>query len=230
MGYIKIASLIAFSLAIVGCDSSRNDEGNCESVDQMKNLWDRNSARVGILDQQVERRLESMKATIISLENELKEFRKNDVSLRLEVSNIKAATMPSPVRFNLKEKGGQQIVNAHCGSFMVAVKEVLPYLDCYKVVFSIGNPYAVVFENPKIKLSWFISYDKYVKNCEDLGIETSIQGWIDSKKEKEYAIIKQLKAGTWNYIEVILNASVDELEDIYFSFESINSVIMNTIQ
>ena len=80
------------------------------------------------------------------------------------------------------------------GSFLVAVEDVTPYLDGFKVKLSVGNINTSVYTNVKLKLSWYPStkYSPY--------------------KQKDESLNQCLKSGIWNPIEVILpNTKPEEL-------------------
>jgi hypothetical protein len=172
-------------------------------------------------------RLQAVEDELSTLKIDLKDLQKYYWESEQDIWDIKFATMPNNVHFNLKEKGGFSRVNSSIGIFFVSVEEVHPYLDCYKVIFIIGNPYAISFVDPTIKLKWNRTYEKYLYECKEKGVTPKYSEYIALSKEKEFSIIKDLKPKTWNQVELVLNATVDELENVRFSFTSTGTISMS---
>lgn len=172
-------------------------------------------------------RLQALEEELSTLKTDLKDLNKYYWDSEQDIMDIKLAVMPNEAPLNLKEIRGFKRVNSAEGSFFISVEEVIPYLDGYKVVFEIGNPYAISFSNPTINLKWNRTIEKYLEECKTKGVKPNYSVFKALAKEKEFPIIKELKPNTWNRVELILNATVDELENVRFSIPSTGTIRMN---
>ena len=111
-------------------------------------------------------------------------------------------------KFNAKEHQGFSIIKTAYGSFFVSVKEVQPYLDGFKIIFSIGNPSFATYLNPKITIRWFPEGVKAFKS-----------------KESSFDIIGQLNPGCWSEVEVFLPDFQSKfLEEFVMQIDTVKTV------
>lgn len=128
----------------------------------------------------------------------------------------------SKVVFNLKEQEGFSKINSGGLIFCVSIAEVQPYLEGFKVIFELGNPFSSSFVNPKITIKWGLGPLKYYQEnkSEENSILDLLDSWEKSLYQKKTTILKELKPGIWNRFEVIVSpAKLHEIEYVEFSFD-----------
>ena len=104
------------------------------------------------------------------------------------------------VVLHVSEKGFQRI-DTENGSFLIACQDVTPYLDGYKVRFSIGNPSSASYQGFKLTAQW--GKKMPAKPRAD---------WVKSLGYKQMTFTETLFPGAWNDVEIILSpAKSDDL-------------------
>lgn len=134
------------------------------------------------------------------------------------------------IAFNIKDpdRDPQELVNKW-GTFLVRIKEVRPYLDGYKITFSVRNLSNITFQNPKVKLRW--TYLRKEHNPNDIlempkeycgqwnkKYEKEMKDWSLSFQEKEFLNLNDLEPKSWTDLEFsILPCKADRFEHVEFS-------------
>jgi Protein of unknown function (DUF3251) len=91
------------------------------------------------------------------------------------------------------------------GKVFVAIRDVKPYANGYKLTLDIGNPNFVTFGKVSGKVEW---------NKKD------VYQW-DKNRTKEFSLTSNLLAGRWNKTEVVIApAEKQELENIRISIKA----------
>lgn len=143
---------------------------------------------------------------------------------------MKVLNKKDEVAFNLNELDSetQELINQY-GKFLVKVKEVRPFLDGYKVTFSVENPSQITFPNPKVKLKWNYPRKEYdPQDILDMPKEHAgdwnkkyrkeIDDWSNSFREKEFTNLKDLNKQSWTDLEfTIMPCAPEEFGHIEFS-------------
>lgn len=223
--------LTLITIVLFGCDSTKDqsfslDEDRC-TFDQFKIQIKELKNEISNLKYEVNNLSKSEEMDGLSeIKEEIKRLNDESVENTLELFYIKRATMPNPIVINLKESSGFCKINTEYGIFLVGVKETTPYLGGYKVKFKIGNITSAEFFDPKIKLKWNRSYEKYSQLAKEKKEIPCYKEWSANAKEKEYSISKKLEPNTWNIIEVFIDAPIEELDYVKFSIEELSSVTM----
>lgn len=141
----------------------------------------------------------------LDLDEKLSELQSKFYEFKIDIED---RVLPNSIALNFKEDVGVQEVVTSSGRFFISSGSVNPYLDGYKVVINIGNPYSCTFHNPNINVAWVIPYKKGM----------NIGDWLKSRKEKEHSFITEVKEGTWTKIELPLTpCTVEELENVRIS-------------
>ena len=150
------------------------------------------------------------------------DFLKENEFLKFK-EEINQRIIKSKAIFNLKKKQGFYLINSSGYTFCVSVENVQPYLDGFKVIFTIGNPSIADFSNPKIHITWNKDYWEYYQEQKSTNKKFSevMDLWEKSQKQTEITILKDLRSGVWNRVEVLLTpATLDELEYVELSMET----------
>ena len=123
------------------------------------------------------------------------------------------------ITLNLTEREYQRLDTSN-GFFLVAVEEVVPYLNGYKISVSIGNPAYAKYNGFKVKVSWGKKYAPAQYT------EASFSEWQKTIQEKETSMTNILEPGTWNKAEIIVApATADDLGYVTFSMTASNVVL-----
>ena len=134
------------------------------------------------------------------------------------------------IAFNLKNLDfeSQELVNKY-GRFLVKVKEVRPFLDGYKIKFSIWNFSNFTLPNPKVKLKWNYLMKEYnpqdildmpKEYCGDWNnkYQKEIDDWGASFHEKEFTNLKDIIQKSWTDLEfIVLPCSSEQFQHVEFS-------------
>jgi hypothetical protein len=97
---------------------------------------------------------------------------------------------------------GYQVVYTDLGHFLISTKEVVPYLDGYKVRLQIGNPYSFACKGVKISARW----GKIDPAAED--------------KTGEFNQSETLYSGQWNDCEFkVAPASIEDIRGLRISLK-----------
>jgi hypothetical protein len=106
--------------------------------------------------------------------------------------------------FNLHDPGGFQSVKANnLLTFFISVKDVVPYMDGYKIKFNIGNPNHVTINNMTLTLDWWL--DSYIEeDYYKLEEDDDVVEKLKESKSKIHKILTPIEKGKWNAVEVIV--------------------------
>lgn len=108
-----------------------------------------------------------------------------------------------------------QRLDTDTSSFLVAVEDVVPYLNGYKLTVSIGNPTTATFSGVTIKIRWGKAY-----NFNEFS-DSSYAEWSKSIQEKDVSLTGDLSPGSWNDVDLyLLPATADELGYLEISMTS----------
>lgn len=137
------------------------------------------------------------------LQKEVAALKKEVATLRATNLNISFRTWQLQFKLDAYQKAEldlsipkkYQRLDTETASFLISVEEAVQYLDGYKVVLNIGNPYAADFIGYKLKTRW------------GLRLEKSLDKWEKSIREKETSFTEALLSGVWNRVEIILPAT-----------------------
>jgi len=190
MKMIKYVQTILFLILILpGC--SQNDDIK-NSIKALKQQYD--STIVSI-----EKKVDSIQAVIMYSEY---------IKMKEEEINVDPSSAES-----------YQTIKTSNGMFFIALKEVRPYLNGYKLILQIGNPYAITFKGFKLKVTWGRDFA--------VDMNDSVQTDYDLQT-KEEAFVKELSPAAWTKVELILApAKTEQLEYIRLSM-SVNIVSLQT--
>jgi hypothetical protein len=110
--------------------------------------------------------------------------------------------------FDAANSTGFSRINTDSGFFLVALKNVEPYLDGYRISLDVGNPLSATYKNLKFNVSWGKKYD----SKESANDPNAYQKWLSALHTKEISVVDDLAAGTWNKVQLVLSpAKSDEL-------------------
>jgi hypothetical protein len=93
-----------------------------------------------------------------------------------------------------------QRVDTDTGFLLVSCKTAVPYLDGYKVMIQIGNPFLVTFTDFHVDAWWGRPQgqnEDYIK-------------WRGDLQHKQFNCTQSLSAGRWNDVELILSPAEPE--------------------
>lgn len=190
----------------------------------------------------LESRIKLLENLIKWIEKDVDKINENQSDISDEVSKISVRESTKKYAFFELSEGfeGFQTIWNDSGFFFVCLKKIEPLLSGYKLTFSIGNPSYVDYENIKLNLRWHRSYesykndanfkaqmenykkeqseylDKIAKSPSQKGLNVPIAPkrpcWLEEFKDKEFSILKSLKEGSWNQVEIHVTPTT--LEDL----------------
>lgn len=136
------------------------------------------------------------------MKDDIKEINGKIYECKLEISEI----TESSVRLDFKDPSAQKI-NTEMGSFFLLEKEAIPYLNGYKILFQIGNPYFATFSSLKLNVRWSVPFSQVESG--------KYSDWYKTRKEKEFSVLDNFPAGSWTLVELILiPCKVEELQNV----------------
>lgn len=145
------------------------------------------------------------------LQNQISEMRKQIEALREEVKNLDGRLKGSEViaRFHREKvdsviknsvlldpsEKGYGVITTDQGKFFISLDNVEPFLDGYRIVLRIGNPYAITFRDVRISADWNKKMPSdFAKYAE----------WAESKRTQEFSESTELKPGSWTTFRLAL--------------------------
>lgn len=136
-----------------------------------------------------------------------------------EISNLQK----NHVVFNLRKLvEGFQVVDSPSGRVLLAVKDVQPFLDGYKIALVIGNPTCAILQNLKIKVCWNLRPIPEKSNF------SQKDALAHESKEKLFTPKRDFEPGRWSRIELYIEpATIEELGRVEFSIEPPTVVLLN---
>lgn len=151
-------------------------------------------------------KIEAHEAEISNLWDRYTSLKDEFIELQGQLSEIEGHVLPHYVTLNCKEIESTTEIITSSGCFRISPISVTPYLDGYKVVLNIGNPYSCTFHDPKICATWSTKYKRE---------KGSFSDWYKTIKQKEYSFVAEIKEGYWTKIEIpLIPCSMEELESV----------------
>ena len=135
-------------------------------------------------------RLQSLEKEAASLKSISRAHAELIVSTGSEVFRLKHFS----AEFDPAEPGKWVRVDTDAGSLLVSVKGVEPYLDGCKLRIDVGNPNSFTVRSFHVNATW----------TRRLGEDENRFDWFKSLKKKSFNLEKQLLAGKWSPVELIL--------------------------
>jgi len=128
--------------------------------------------------------------------------------------------------FDGADTSGFQRLTTDSGFFLIAINNVEPYLDGYKVTFSIGNPFSATYKNLKINVTWGKRLlDALAGKEKD---PDAFMNWQHNLHQKELSIPDELLPASWNRVKLVLTpAKSDDLGYISLTLNA-GAVILRT--
>jgi hypothetical protein len=125
---------------------------------------------------------------------------------RKEVSEL-SELLPRSVVLAPSKRGFDAITSKQGTIFYVSLEQVESFLDGYKIILKIGNPYAADFTDPKITLDWNKRVPDSIPDFQKWQAE-----WKKEMRSEEFTNLTDLRAGAWTHIPVVLaRTRADEL-------------------
>jgi hypothetical protein len=168
---VALAAIFAASGALGACDPQHHN------VRELRREVERLEKRIERLHDQMEKRAEVLQGYIYDL----------------------AAAQPPAVAALEPGNPAYSRIEASGATFLVSLDKVAPYADGQRVTISIGNPSAVTFRDPKLRVEWGRRFSG--------GDRDSWRGGLKSKSE---TILKGLRPGSWNPVTVVLSPATPE--------------------
>jgi hypothetical protein len=109
-------------------------------------------------------------------------------------------------------------------TLLVALEDITPYLDGFKLHVKIGNPYNMTFDGCTVFCQWGLS--GFGSN----GIYNAKE-WRDSQKSNTVEIATQLLSGCWTPAEVpVVPATTDELRQLRLSVDTKSVILLSKVR
>lgn len=128
----------------------------------------------------------------------------NDDYYNKEIEALKQITQNQPYQSAFIDTSSINMyrrIDSVSGYFLFIVKDITPYLNGYKIKFTIGNPSYATYKGYKLKILWG---DNFL-----------------SLKEANFSFTQDLKPGSWNNAEFVLApAKSEEVNYIVVSIET----------
>ncbi|MFZ5988081.1 MAG: hypothetical protein ACOYWZ_13285 [Bacillota bacterium] len=178
------------------------------------------------ISQQIEslkQQVEELQQQIKSLKQQVRKLQQQNDSLKQELEELQQETEANTealfrfgkdiaileryeyVYFDPSSLDKFNSIDTDCGRFFISLADVQPFLDGYKLIFKIGNPYSIEYGRFTFKIKWG-------RSSPDPFPAKIYEEWNNSLREKEESFVSRLKPGFWNKIEVILpNTKADEM-------------------
>jgi hypothetical protein len=120
-----------------------------------------------------------------------------------------AQEMYRSVSLRVSNPGGFQRLDTDDGTFLIALKDVQPYLNGFRVALAIGNPTSADYKGFELNAKW----------GKRVGTDSrTYTEWRKSLRENKFSFLESLRAGTWTRITLHLApASADELGTLELS-------------
>lgn len=162
--------------------------------------------------QKLERNL-AKKADQVNLENHLIDFekiRQSVVNLYMQSQGGRMTT----IYIDPSSKGFLRL-DHDTGFFLISCKDAEPYIDGYKIIISVGNPFAGTYSNTKFKVKWGKKPTKKLENDDEY------RNWRNTLFSKQIDVADDIRAGSWNNVELILTpAKPEDIGHIEITAES----------
>jgi hypothetical protein len=151
------------------------------------------------------KRADEIAAVADGLKRSLDALQAQVQSLETDVLVLQARTNPYETAvFDPSNPVGYSRIDADGGTFLVSVKNAVPYLDGFRVTCHFGNPSSVIFTGFKLKAKWGARRDFKAKGFD-------FMRWQASLQEKELSLTDSLRPGSWNPVTfVVAPAKADE--------------------
>lgn len=142
----------------------------------------------------LEERFERLSNSIKELDNKT-ERAEARLSARIDDESIRQ------VQLNCSEPNGFARVESNNGTFYIGCEDVQPFLDGFKLILRIGNPYFAAYGAAALHLSWW-------------------SGLPSARHSVQVTLTGKLRPGIWNRVEVRLTpATNDDLKSTFVSLE-----------
>lgn len=148
--------------------------------------------------------------------------------MRKDIIDVNKLVRRESTAFDLSNSDGFKRVDTSYGlPLLVSVENVTPYMGGYKVLFYIGNPHNVTFENLGADLSWWF------QSCLDLIFrdditEIEIENF-QNERSKSICFMQSIDAGKWNSVEVTIpRITEEEAAHLTFKFNTSSTTVLLT--
>jgi hypothetical protein len=91
---------------------------------------------------------------------------------------------------------GYDTITTDTGTFFVSLGKVEPFLDGYRIVLEIGNPYAITFFDLKITIEWNKKIPSDLSNYD---------AWLKTKRVQDFSDLTELRPGSWTNLPLVLS-------------------------
>jgi len=108
-------------------------------------------------------------------------------------------------------------------AFLVALEDIQPYANGYKVKIDLGNPSLVTFIGVDMEVTWGPTQPVYSKDTPDYS--QKMKEWASKQQTTRKSVEEALQPGSWNTVDIILApASANDIGSIEVSDISTKSV------
>jgi uncharacterized coiled-coil protein SlyX len=180
-------------------------------LDSLKTTLNGYDNRIGKVEDQAAWQSNSLNNVIAYFASQITRQQASISNLSVQVFYLNLKSDNTEGIFDAANSTGFSRINTHSGFFLVALKDVEPYLDGYKVNLDVGNPLAATYKNLKFQVSWGKKFDinQFTNDA------NAYQTWSTNLHSKEISVPDDLSAGTWNKVQLVLSpAKSDELSYI----------------
>lgn len=165
------------------------------------------------------------------IENKIGELNSalNSKSLEIGALNSKLSTLETLININtsllssfdegqasVREGGSYGIVKTRHGIFLASINKIEPYLDGYRVTFSVGNPTNMTFHGGEFKVGWGLPWGTKDKKFAEINA---------SRRSKIFSIVQDFLPGSYTAVSLALTpAKPDEIKliDVGISWNRIS--------
>ncbi|MGH9718508.1 MAG: hypothetical protein ACRD4R_17505 [Candidatus Acidiferrales bacterium] len=144
----------------------------------------------------MQQEIEALKTEVASLQRSMATSQSDALKLSLRVFQLESDKHQT-VDLDLTSRNYLRI-DTDQGMFLVAVQNVEPYLDGYKITLDVGNTSSATFHGFKLHSEWNTKYDwtHYT--------EASFDSWQKETRKRDDSFPEVLYPGRWNAVEVLL--------------------------
>jgi hypothetical protein len=135
------------------------------------------------------------------LERQLRAAQERIAALDLEVASLRGSLSGRRMAYlEPSSPGGYAVMESNTGSFPVALRDVQPHLDGYKVTLDIGNLSSATYQGFTLKAEW---------GKDPFGV-LQAERKDTSLRQKEFALAQSLLPGTWNRVHIVIPSTKPE--------------------
>ncbi|RKH13795.1 DUF3251 domain-containing protein [Corallococcus sp. CA047B] len=149
-------------------------------------------------------RLVAVEQRILELQQRVAELESGAARQFIE-TEVLSSKLSDSIEFSPSTSGYGSLYTPS-GTFLVSLDKIEPYADGQKLTFRIGNPQAVAYGHPTLKIKW--GRRRPTVTAGDAS--QLFEDWRASLRSKDQVLSSDLRAGAWNTITTTVSPATGE--------------------